>query len=389
MGMKEEIFSIATALGYDGATPTSKTKAVHAVAEAVESGGSGGGGAAGYDVTITKEWVVEEQTVTTAYDEDESAYKASVMLAAGCDLPQMYEDGKKALEFSLDGSSVSAELERMQDEADENKVYYSFNLNDIFFTTAYVSGELVSALVYFYSDTEPTSHTLSCYNETVSGTTTPEFDHAVAMAETAGKFVVTFNMSDSACDRSFEEITQAWASAKPMAGFLVDGPCRYEGEAIQGVTDVPTFVFTRFDTVMPDVAAAYDRHYIMSAVIDEGSGQPTGWQLTETFGNVIYVNNTPSGQNKWTLNMTPNQIYTAYTCGFTVAFGTQGDSLLPVFMENVTYLNKPMATVESFDFQHLATDSNTLEVKAYHVSTVGGISTMTLTESTYQLTSAS
>lgn len=387
MGMKEEIFSIATALGYDGDAPTSKTKAVHAVAEVAGSGG--GGGDVGYDVTITKEWVVEEQTVTTAFDEDYSAYKASVTLAAGCDLSQMYEDGKIAMEFSFDGSIEHGELERMQDEADENKVYYSFNLNNTSLTAAYVSGELVSALVYSYSDTEPTSHTLSCYHETVSGTTTPEFDHAVAMAETAGKFVVTFNMSNSSCDRSFEEIAQAWASGNPMAGFLVDGLCRYEGEAVQGVTDVPTFIFTRSDVVMSDVAAAYDRRYIMSAVIDGGSGQPTGWQLTETYGNIVDVNMTPSGQDKWTLDMTPPQIYTAYVDGFTVVFGNPADSQLPVFMENVTSLSKPLATVESFDFQRFATNSNTLEVKTYHVSTVGGIPTMTLTQTAYQLTPVS
>lgn len=387
MGMKEEIFSIATALGYDGPTPTSKTKAVHAVAEVAGSGG--GGGTAGYDVTITKEWVVEEQTVTTSYDDGYGAYEASVTLASGCDLPQMYEDGKTTLEFTFDGSSVSVELERMQDEADENKVFYSFNLDGISFSADYVSGELVSALMSFYNDTEPTSHTLSGYHESVSGTTTPEFDHAVAMAETAGKFVVTFNMSDDTCDRSFEEIAQAWASGKPMACFLDDGGLLYAGEATSGVTDVPTFIFTRSETVTTDVAAASDRHYIMSAVIDEGSGQPTGWQRTETYGNIIYVNITLSSQDNWTLDLTPSQIYIAYTGGFVVAFGNSADSQLPVFMENVTSLSKPTWTVQSFDFQRFATYSDTLEVKTYHVSTVDGTPTMTLTEKVFQLTAAS
>ena len=173
MGMKEEIFSIATALGYDGPTPTSKTKAVHAVAEAVESGGAGGGGAAGFHAP--KVWAVPEQTVTSreitineGTDFESTIWGANVTVG---DLAQMYEDGQTALTLVVDGVETAATLTTM-----ESPVGTGYAIQDAsgfgvmpLDESAYGIGSL--------SDTEPTTHTVSCYY--VGATTTEDFDMAV------------------------------------------------------------------------------------------------------------------------------------------------------------------------------------------------------------------
>jgi len=170
MGMKEEIFSIATALGYDGPTSTSKTKAVHAVAEAVESGGGSGG--AGYDVT--KVWAVPEQTVTShLYEGGGSSYYVADVTVG--DLAQMYADGQRSVIATIDGETVAASI-YLDDSS--NPATYGIS-GTAFYVDPVEGGHALDC----NHDTEPTTHTLGAYY--ADATTTADFDAAVV--ESVGK----------------------------------------------------------------------------------------------------------------------------------------------------------------------------------------------------------
>lgn len=205
MGMKEEIFSIATALGYDGPTPTSKTKAVHAVAEVAGSGG--GGGAAGYDVTITKVYAVPEQTVTSFHHEQYNVWFAEVTVG---DLAQMYEDGQTALTLTVDGVETAATLTAETDPS--NAAVYGIQAQGGLGVmpldgSSYDIGPL--------TDTEPTAHTVSCYYKDVEATITEEFGIAVNKAVYDKVFNETLKSNGPAgivADRSLDDINAAYDS---------------------------------------------------------------------------------------------------------------------------------------------------------------------------------
>jgi len=223
MGMKEEIFSIATALGYDGPTPTSKTKAVHAVAEAVEGGG-GGGGDVGYDVT--KVWAVPEQTVTSrefvvgeGTEDEEKFWCADVTVG---NLAQMYADGQTTLALVVDGAEYAATLIQ---QADPSGSLYTISgaegADAAYSILPSAPSDEPTYIIMKFSDTEPTSHTVSCCY--VSAATTKEFDVAVSTAakKDVALFVTFsgFNTGTITADKTPREIYDAYINkAIPVIG---------------------------------------------------------------------------------------------------------------------------------------------------------------------------
>lgn len=395
MGMKEEITSIARSLGYTGPTPASKTSAVHAVAEV--AGNAGGGGAAGYDVT--KVYAVPEQTVTSENIGDAENPLYAVRVTVG-NLAQMYADGMRDCVGLLDGTESGCTIYTY--DGDDGPVYEISSVSPDGVAVYMDNGVY---LMNFGQETEPTTHTMSAYY--VDATTTADFNAAVREAGDKVELKVAFTLQMGEpgqtsgvayCDRTFEELGQASMSGTPVSYWLDMG----FGKALLGMpmlnmqTGSPDITFTRIDS-----ANAIMQTWEVSATLGE-SGQQSGWQysLTETeigsggADNFLYVSMTNTGTNTWTLDANCSDIYNAYADGKRVMFG-DGFYQAPVFMENVVYISRPSASVLNFTFfrYEYNPNNNQLICRQYVVadpaSGTSATSTMTLTETIYQLTPAS
>jgi hypothetical protein len=133
---------------------------------------------------------VPEQTVTSAYDENESAWLANVTVG---DLAQMLADGQTALTLMVDGAKYAVRLTQMMGPSGEQTIiipdpdavaadYAVFPMSE---TTYGISP---------FDDKEPTEHTVSCRYEAV--TNTPEFVAAVNKAAKPSKIGAVEFMGD-------------------------------------------------------------------------------------------------------------------------------------------------------------------------------------------------